>query len=136
MGSHTLLQGLFLTQGLNLGLLYCRQILYHVSHWRSPVLYDSSLLFVCFGISSCLCVYLWLHRVCCCAWASSGCGERGLLSSYNAQSSRCSASHAAEHGLQSTRVSAVVARLWRAGSVAVAQGLSCSKACGIVPDQG
>ena len=36
VGSHSLLQGLFLTQGSNLGLLHCRQILYHVSHWGSP----------------------------------------------------------------------------------------------------
>ena len=28
MGCHSLLQGIFVTQGLNLGLLYCRQILY------------------------------------------------------------------------------------------------------------
>ena len=37
VGSHSLLQGIFLTQGLNLGLLHCRQILYHLSHpgrWR------------------------------------------------------------------------------------------------------
>ena len=27
---HPLLQRIFLTQGLNLGLLYCRQILYHL----------------------------------------------------------------------------------------------------------
>ena len=32
VGSHSLLQGLFLTQGLNLGLLHCGQILYHLSH--------------------------------------------------------------------------------------------------------
>ena len=31
-GSHSLLQGIFLTQGLNLCLLHCRQILYHLSH--------------------------------------------------------------------------------------------------------
>ena len=31
-GSHSLLQGIFLTQGSNLGLLHCRQILYHLSH--------------------------------------------------------------------------------------------------------
>ena len=30
--SHALLQGIFLTQGLNLGLPHCRQILYHLSH--------------------------------------------------------------------------------------------------------
>ena len=32
MGSHSLLQGIFPTQGLNLGLLYCRQLLNHLSH--------------------------------------------------------------------------------------------------------
>ena len=31
-----LLQGIFLTQGLNLGLSYCRQMLYHLSHQGSP----------------------------------------------------------------------------------------------------
>ena len=42
MSFHDLLQGIFLTQGLNLGLLHCRQFLYHVSHqgsqWVSPCL--------------------------------------------------------------------------------------------------
>ena len=33
---HALLQGIFLTQGSNLGLLHCRQILYCLSHQRSP----------------------------------------------------------------------------------------------------
>ena len=28
---HSLLQGIFLNQGVNLGLLHCRQILYHIS---------------------------------------------------------------------------------------------------------
>ena len=32
MGSHSLPQGIFLIQGLNPGLLHCRQILYHLSH--------------------------------------------------------------------------------------------------------
>ena len=32
MGCHFLLQRIFQTQGLNLGLLYCRQMLYHLSH--------------------------------------------------------------------------------------------------------
>ena len=31
MGFHSLLQGIFPTQRLNLGLLHCRQILYHLS---------------------------------------------------------------------------------------------------------
>ena len=32
--SHSLLQGIFPTQGSNLGLMHCRQILYHLSHQR------------------------------------------------------------------------------------------------------
>ena len=36
VGCHFLLQGIFLTQGLNLGLLHCRQILHCLSHQRSP----------------------------------------------------------------------------------------------------
>ena len=32
VGSHSLLQGIFLTQGSNLGLLHCRQTLYRLSH--------------------------------------------------------------------------------------------------------
>ena len=40
VGSHSLLQGIFLTQGLNLSLLHCRQILYHLSHQGSPFWQD------------------------------------------------------------------------------------------------
>ena len=36
MGSLSLLQGFFPTQGLNLGLQHCRQILYQLNHKRSP----------------------------------------------------------------------------------------------------
>ena len=36
MGCHSLLQGIFLTQGLNLGLLNCRQIVYGLNHQESP----------------------------------------------------------------------------------------------------
>ena len=36
VGSHYLLQGIFPTLGSNLGLLPCRQILYHLSHQGSP----------------------------------------------------------------------------------------------------
>ena len=32
VGSHSLLQGIFLTQGSNLGVLHCRQILQHLHH--------------------------------------------------------------------------------------------------------
>ena len=37
VGSHFLLQGIFLTQGSNLGLLHCRHILYHLSVQFSSV---------------------------------------------------------------------------------------------------
>ena len=37
VGSHSLLQGLFPTQGSNPDLLHCRQVLYQVSHQGSPV---------------------------------------------------------------------------------------------------
>ena len=37
MGYHFLLQGIFLTQGWNLNLLHCRQMLYHLSHQGSPI---------------------------------------------------------------------------------------------------
>ena len=36
VGCHFFLLGIFPTQGLNLGLLHCRQILYHLSHKGSP----------------------------------------------------------------------------------------------------
>ena len=49
MGCHSLLQGIFLTQGQNPGLLHCRQIPYHLSQKATPILQDaegSSLIFV------------------------------------------------------------------------------------------
>ena len=36
VGCHTLHHRIFPIQGLNLGLLHNRQILYHLSHWGSP----------------------------------------------------------------------------------------------------
>ena len=38
VGSHSLRLGIFPTQGLNLGLLHCRQILYYLSHQGSPTI--------------------------------------------------------------------------------------------------
>ena len=38
VGSHSLLEGIFLTQGSNLGLLHCKQLLYHPSHQESIIL--------------------------------------------------------------------------------------------------
>ena len=40
VNNHPLLQGIFLTQGENPGLLYCRQILYHLSHQGSPLRWE------------------------------------------------------------------------------------------------
>ena len=40
MGRHSLLQGVFPTQGSNWGLLHCRQIPYHLSHRGSPVVHQ------------------------------------------------------------------------------------------------
>ena len=40
VGCHALLQGIFLTQGLKLGLLHCRQFLYCLSHLGSPAKQD------------------------------------------------------------------------------------------------
>ena len=37
LGSHSFLQGTFPTQGLNWGLLHCRQVLYHLSNQGSPL---------------------------------------------------------------------------------------------------
>ena len=42
MGCHSLLQGIFPTQGSNPGLLHYRQILYQLSHQGSPVRWYSS----------------------------------------------------------------------------------------------
>ena len=36
LGSHSVLQGIFTTQGSNPGLKHCRRILYHLSHQGSP----------------------------------------------------------------------------------------------------
>ena len=42
VGCHFLLQEIFLTQGSNLNLLHCRQILYRLSHQGSPLKVFSS----------------------------------------------------------------------------------------------
>ena len=36
VGSHSLLQGIFLTPGSNLGLLHCRWLLYQLTYQGSP----------------------------------------------------------------------------------------------------
>ena len=44
VGCHSLRQGIFLTQGLNSGLLHCRWILYHLSHKGIQFLKDYTFL--------------------------------------------------------------------------------------------
>ena len=41
VGCHFILQGIFLTQESNPGLLHCKQILYHLSHQGSPCIWPS-----------------------------------------------------------------------------------------------
>ena len=53
-GSHSILQGIFPTQGSNWGLLNCRQILYHLSHWGSPL----------YGIFIFISINHYLHQYC------------------------------------------------------------------------
>ena len=45
VSGHSLLQRFFLTQGMNSGLLHCRQILCYLSHQESPLLYMHSSFF-------------------------------------------------------------------------------------------
>ena len=49
VGCHSLLQRIFLTQGLNLGLQHCRESVYHLSHQGSPL--NVTILFS--GIKNC-----------------------------------------------------------------------------------
>ena len=42
LGYYYLLQGIFLTQASNPGLLHCREILYHLSHQGSPRVWQFS----------------------------------------------------------------------------------------------
>ena len=50
VGCHSFLQGIFLTSGLNPGLLHCRQILYCLSYQGSPR-------------CVCVCVCYWLNHI-------------------------------------------------------------------------
>ena len=43
VSNHSLLQGIFLTQGLNLDLMHCRQILYCLSHKGNPLVPQSGI---------------------------------------------------------------------------------------------
>ena len=56
VGCHSLLQGIFLTQGLNPGLLHCRWILYHWCHLGSPIALGRSVLSCSVTLNKQLCV--------------------------------------------------------------------------------
>ena len=58
VGNHSLLQGIFLTHRSNLDVLYCRRILYHLSHQGS----ENVCWYVCLYVCECLymCVYPWV----------------------------------------------------------------------------
>ena len=56
VGSHSLLQGIFPTQGSNPGLLHCRRILYCLNHPGSP-----ANIYVCVCVCVCVCVYTHTH---------------------------------------------------------------------------
>ena len=56
MGCHFLLQGIFPTQGSNLGFLHFRQSLYHLSHQGKPQLSVREVSFAC--AVNCKCLFL------------------------------------------------------------------------------
>ena len=56
VGCHAVLQGIFPTQGSNLGLLHCRCILYRLSHQRSP-----SSWYLLAGFLAIYLIYLYTH---------------------------------------------------------------------------
>ena len=61
VGCHALLQGIFPTQGLNLGLPYCRQILYCLSYQGNPYLSICGHIYMCV----CVCMYKYTYeRIC------------------------------------------------------------------------
>ena len=61
MGCHSLLQGIFPTQGLNLDLLHCRQVLNHLSHQGFLILCPTNS--VSTSLNSDLCFTQFVRRV-------------------------------------------------------------------------
>ena len=53
VGSHSLLRGIFPTQGLNLGLPHHRQVLYHLSHQGSPCIHPAAAAAAAKSLQSC-----------------------------------------------------------------------------------
>ena len=63
VGSLSLLQGIFPTQGLNPGLLHCRQILYQLRHKGSPYMsvQFSSVAQSCPTLCDPICIYIYIY---------------------------------------------------------------------------
>ena len=61
VGCHSLLQGIFLTQGLNLGLLHNRQILYPLCHQEAHTLSKITylIMYMCLYAYKYICVYVF-----------------------------------------------------------------------------
>ena len=110
--SHSLLQEIFPTQGLNLGLLHCRQIFYHLSHQGKS--YCNWYTFLNY-----LFIHFWLHWIFITAQTFPSFGELVLLYLWVTGFSCCRPE-----------------TLGSWASVAVARGLSCSAACEIFLDWG
>ena len=68
VGCHSLRQGIFPTQGPNLALLYCRRILYCLSHQGSPQGYAV----LCLVAQSCLSLWDSAAHGLLCTWDSPG----------------------------------------------------------------
>ena len=64
---HFLLQGIFLAQGLNPGLLHCRQTLYRLSYQGSPNKMQK-------GVSNALLLNTW-YAPCCLKYRGGGCSQ-------------------------------------------------------------
>ena len=62
VGSHSPLQGIFLTQGSNPGLWHCGQILYHLNHEGSPIYVHIYMKYRCIMYS--LYIYTHTKRTC------------------------------------------------------------------------
>ena len=75
---HFLLEGIFLPQGLNSGLLHCRQILYHLSHQVNyihliyiifhSIWYICNFLYVYMNISHTYVIYMWYMYIIICVY--------------------------------------------------------------------
>ena len=53
MACHSLLEGIFPTQGLNLDLLHCRQVIYHMKHHGRPIVI----------MATCYYIFIQTHRM-------------------------------------------------------------------------